>query len=71
MTITRLRRLADPAAFMPFTLHLADGRTLAVKHPEMIMFYENEQTCAVFRSDETVHVLDPRLVIDAEVGLRE
>jgi len=70
MTSEQLRRGLKTQPIRPFVIHSANGGRLCVSHPKMIMFYENEQTCAVFRSDETVHVVDPRLVIDAEVARR-
>lgn len=35
--IEELKRLLNAAPFRPFTLHMADGRTFSVHHPETVL----------------------------------
>lgn len=54
MTIEAFRKHWTTKPFQPFAIHLADGRWLAVKHPEHV---------AMSQSGRTVSILD--LEVDA------
>lgn len=65
MTLTRLKAVLSKKPFEPFSLHLADGRDFEVRHPEMVKFYGNERSFAVYQNGR-IHVTDSILVIDIE-----
>ncbi len=48
MTTEQLRRFHQAKPFQPFIIHLADGRRIAVDHPEMMAYKPNERTFAVW-----------------------
>jgi hypothetical protein len=39
MTIETLQRALRAAPFIPFTLHLADGREFYVPHPDFVAYH--------------------------------
>ena len=42
MRITDLKKMRNRAPFRPFQIHLANGETLAVEHPENMSIPEDE-----------------------------
>ncbi len=67
MTIEQVRKLYTDRPFRPFVMHLADGREIAVGHPEYIMSAPNGRTLAVYQPDSTVNIIDLLLVTDLEI----
>jgi hypothetical protein len=57
--------LAQP--FRPFVIHLADGRSLLVKHPEFLARSPAGRTAIVFGEDGSFEVVDVMLISSAEV----
>jgi hypothetical protein len=51
--------------FRPFALHLPDGRSLDVPHPEFLSISPNGRLVVVYRG-EGAHVVDLLLVSDLE-----
>jgi hypothetical protein len=49
--------------FQPFDIHLADGRTLAVEHPEFLAQSPTGRTIGVGRPDGTIETVDLLLVV--------
>jgi hypothetical protein len=47
MTVERLKELYDTQPFKPFTIHLADERTIAVHHRDFIMAAPSGRTIIV------------------------
>ncbi len=47
MTIESLSSAIEARPFRPFRIHLADGRTIAVPHPEFIAFKPKGRTAVV------------------------
>jgi len=47
MTATEVRQLAEATPFVPFRLHLADGRRLDVPHPDFLYFFKTEPSAIV------------------------
>lgn len=54
--------------FLPFSLRLADGSRVEVRHPELIAHAPGARTVIVVGSDESFRVLDVALIIELEVG---
>lgn len=63
MTIDQIRRLHQAKPFHPFDIHLADGRTVAVDHPEMLAVPPPGRTIGVGMPDGTIEIVDLLLVV--------
>lgn len=53
--------------FRPFTIHLADGRTLAMPHRDFVSQSPGWRTIIVYRSAEAFGVVDLYLVAERKV----
>ena len=62
MTTSQLRSMLRAAPFQAFDLHLADGRAIAVRHPEMVAVTEGGRTIGVATTEETIEIVDLLLV---------
>ena len=62
MTVEQLRRLHQARPFQGFEIHLADGRTLPVEHPEVLAITPPGRTIAVGLADGTLEIVDLLLV---------
>ncbi len=62
MTIEQLRKMHRAAPFQPFTIHLADGRSVPVEHPEVLAITPPGRTIGVGLADGTVEIIDLLLV---------
>jgi hypothetical protein len=60
MTLEQLRRLHQARPFHPFDIHLADGRSLPVDHPELLAI--TGRTIGVGLEDQTIEIVDLLLV---------
>ena len=67
MTVEQLRTLSNAQPFRPFAIHLADGREIAVQHPEFIMTVPSGRTVVVAQPDDTLNIVDLLLVTDLEI----
>jgi len=63
MTIEQLREMHRARPFQPFDIHLVDGRTLTVHHPEFLAQSQTGRTIAVGRDDGTIETVDLLLVV--------
>lgn len=63
MTIEQIRELYQKRPFEPFEIHLVDGRTLKVEHPELISRSASGRTIAVGRPDDVIETVDLLLVV--------
>jgi len=52
MKVTKLREVMHAAPFQPFTIHIADGRSAHVLHPDFIALMGNGRTAIVTSPDE-------------------
>ena len=57
-----LKELIHAKSFQPFTLHLADGHTVEVPHPDFILLTRGGRTAAVSTGGEKIEILDVALV---------
>jgi hypothetical protein len=62
MKLERLREVMHAAPFQPFTIHVADGRSVEVPHPDFIALMGNGRTAIVTSPDE--HAAPSWLLID-------
>jgi hypothetical protein len=62
MTVDQIRRLHQAKPFQPFDIHLADGRSLPVDHPEVLAVPPPGRTIGVGLSDGTIEIVDLLLV---------
>lgn len=67
MTIEQLRNVHHAQPYRPFTIHMGDGRSFYVKHPDFISRSETGRTVIVHGPDESFNVLDLLLVTELEV----
>ena len=67
MTIEKLRELHRAQPFRPFIMHLADGRSVIVHHPELLAASPTGRTVVVIEPDDSTHMIDLLLVTDLEV----
>jgi hypothetical protein len=63
MTIDRLRQMHQARPFRPFDIHLADGRSIPVEHPEFLSQSAGGRTLAVaVPGTDAIEVVDLLLV---------
>ena len=67
MTIEKVRDFYNSRPFVPFTMHLADGREIFVGHPEYLAAAPSGRTVTVYQPDDSLNVVDLLLVTDLEV----
>jgi hypothetical protein len=66
MTIELVRDAYNAQPFRPFVMHLADGRQVAVQHPEFMAAAPSGRTVTVYQPDDTMNIVDLLLVTDLE-----
>jgi hypothetical protein len=68
MTTGSLQRAINAAPFRPFTIVMADGHEIPVRHPELIAHAPGARVAIVMLSDSQIEWIDlllaPRLVFD-------
>jgi hypothetical protein len=62
MTTEQLKNVHEAKPFRPFTIHLADGTSLDVSHPEILWRTQGGRTIFVNTSGEHVAIVDLLLV---------
>ena len=67
MTAEQLRGMREANPFRPFTIHLADGRSLTVPHRDFVSQSPAGRTIIVYGSDESFSVVDLDVVTELEV----
>jgi len=67
MTTIKLRELHNARPFHPIIIHLADGRSFTVKHPETMAISPGGRTAHIVHPDESFNIIDLLLVTDLEV----
>ncbi len=68
MTPEQLRQVHTARPFHPFVLRLADGRSLRVKHPEILAHHPGARTISVATSESAIELIDLLLVVSLQVG---
>lgn len=67
MTIEQLRNVHQAQPFHPFTIHLADGRTLLVPHRDFLSHSPSGRTVIVYGEGDSFSIVDLLLVTEIEV----
>jgi hypothetical protein len=67
MTIETLDRAYRANPFRPFTLHLADGRQLPVRHPEFVAFNPKGRIAIVIDENDRAEYVDLLLVVSLSI----
>ena len=68
MTIEQLRNVRSATPFRPFTIHVADGRSFPVPHPDFISQSPAGRTIIVFgQGEDEFSILDLLLVTELEI----
>jgi hypothetical protein len=67
MTAEQLRTMRDANPFLPFVIHLADGRAFTIPHRDFVSQSPGGRTIIVYGSDESFSILDLFLVTELEV----
>ena len=62
MTSEQVRTLHRAQPFKPFTIHLADGTSVRVPHPELLLQTQGGRTIFVNTGGEEVSIIDLLLV---------
>jgi hypothetical protein len=65
-TREQVRAAMHRQPFLGFTVHLVDGRSYFVKHPDFIAVSENERSREVTIYDKGTHRLDVLLISEIE-----
>jgi hypothetical protein len=61
--ISTLRQYWHAQPFLPFTIHLANGKSLAVPHPDFFFMSAKGGQIFVSEEDDEVHVLNPLVIV--------
>jgi len=64
MTAEQLRATRAANPFRPFTIHLADGRSLRVPHRDYLSMSPGGRTVIVYHSDEAFSIMDLLLITE-------
>ncbi len=67
MTTEQLRNMQFATPFRAFRIHVADGRSLDVPHPEMLSYQPGGRTVIVHLPEDLWEVLDLLLINGLEV----
>ena len=67
MTVEQLRLVHHAQPFRPFTIHMGDGRSFYVKHPDFLSRSESGRTVIVHGPDDSFNILDLLLMTELEV----
>ena len=68
MTVEQLTKLHEARPFRPFTIHMADGTSVRVKHPECLWRTMGGRTIFVNTVDDEVEIIDLLLVTRLTLG---
>jgi hypothetical protein len=68
MTVEELRHHIKARPFRPFSLHVADGRTILVSHHDFILVSPSGRIIYVFQPDDSHDILDIMLITGISFG---
>ncbi|HEY3243507.1 MAG TPA: hypothetical protein VGM03_09165 [Phycisphaerae bacterium] len=68
MTLEQLIKVCQAQPFEPFVLHLADGRSVRVAHPEALAFSSRGRTVFVKPPRGAPEIVDLLLVVSIELS---
>ena len=64
MDLAGIREALGHQPFEPFAMHLADGRSLGVRHPEMVAV--GRRRIIVVQPDDSWSVIEPLMVVSLD-----
>ncbi len=67
MNVEQLQATQHAQPFRPYRIHMADGRSLDVHHPDFVARSPAGRTIVVYKADETSEIVDLLLVTSLEV----
>lgn len=67
MTADQFRTMCLANPFRPFTIYLADGRSLDVPHRDFVSQSPNGRTIIVYGSDDGFSIVDLYLVMELRI----
>ncbi len=67
MTVEQLLAMQHAQPFRPYRIHMADGRSLDVQHPDFVARSPSGRNIAVYKLDETSEIVDLLLIASFEV----
>jgi hypothetical protein len=57
MSPERIRELCELKPFRPFSVHLADGQSIPVNHPEFVFIAPNKQEVIIYGPDDSFNLV--------------
>jgi hypothetical protein len=67
LKIQELKRAKDQRPFLPFVVRMADGRELAVKHPDALAWYAENPRVAICATANGWEVLEVGLITSLSI----
>ena len=67
MTIQQLRAAHKATPFQPFTVHMADGRSFRVPHPDFLSMSPTGRTVIIYQEDDEFSILDLLLMTEIQM----
>jgi hypothetical protein len=71
MNAEAVRETRDSNPFVPFVMHLADGRAFRVGHPELLLIPPKNPRIIVLADGEHIRIIDVLLVVELELDTRK
>jgi hypothetical protein len=68
MTVQEFRSVFEAVPFRPFSVFLADGREVAIRHEDYASLSPTGRTLIVYQDDDSFQVLDLMLATGVEVN---
>ena len=68
MTIQQLRAAYPATPFRPFTLHVADGRSFPVPHPDFLSLSPTGRTIILYQEGEDFSILELLLMTEIQMN---
>jgi len=62
MQVRELQSVYRAQTFVPFVIHLADGRQVRVEHPELMALSPTGRSAVVYGKDGAFEIIDVMLV---------
>ena len=69
MTVQQLRAAHKAVPFQPFTVHMADGRSFRVPHPDFLSMSPGGRTVIVYEENDEFSILDLLLMSEISTAL--
>jgi len=70
VTLEQIRKAYDARPFVPFVLHLEDGRGIPIRSRELMAAAPSARTIRVYQAEGRANVIDLLLVTDLEFESR-